>query len=139
MPSARNGDSPSVIVRTALEPLTLLPLVRAEVARIDQGVAVATRRREFGIRLACGARPSDVMRDVFRRGLTVTTIGLGLGLAGAAGAARLIGSQLYQVGAADPFVAVTTVATVMGAAFAACWLPAWRASRTDPASALRAD
>ena len=186
MPSARSGDSPSVIVSTALEPLALLPLVRAEVARIDPGVAVAnprpldrakadsmsdrrfilallvtfavtaltlaslgvygvmayavaTRRREFGIRLACGALRSDVMRDVFRRGLTVTSIGLGLGLVGAAGAARLIGSQLFRVGATDPFVAATTAATVMGAALAACWLPAWRASRIDPASALRAD
>jgi len=186
MPSARTGDSPSVIVRTALEPLALLPLVRAEVARIDPGVAVAnprpldrakadsmsdrrfilallatfavaaltlaslgvygvmayavaTRRREFGIRLACGALRSDVMRDVFRRGLTVTSIGLGLGLVGAAGAARLIGSQLYRVAATDPFVAAMTAATVMGAAFAACWLPAWRASRIDPASALRAE
>jgi putative ABC transport system permease protein len=186
MPSARTGNSPSVIVRTALEPLTLLPLVRAEVARLDRGVAVAnprpldrarvdsmndrrfvlallgafaaaaltlaslgvygvmayavaTRRREFGIRLACGALASDVMREVFRRGLTVTSIGLGLGLAGAAGAARLIDSQLYQVGAADPLVGATTAATVMGAALAACWLPAWRASRIDSASALRAD
>jgi predicted permease len=186
VPSARSGNSPSVIVRTALDPLALLPLVRAAVAGIDPGVAVAnprplnrarvdsmndrrfvlallgafaaaaltlaslgvygvmayavaTRRREFGIRLACGALRSDVMRDVFRRGLIVTSIGLGLGLAGAAGAARLIGSQLYQVSATDPFVAVTTAATVMGAALAACWLPAWRASRVDPASALRAD
>jgi predicted permease len=186
VPSARNGNSPSVIVRTALDPLALLPLVRAEVARLDQGVAVAnprplnraradsmsdrrfvlallgafaaaaltlaalgvygvmayavaTRRREFGIRLACGAMRSDLMRDVFRRGLTVTSIGLGVGLAAAAGAARLIGSQLYQVGGTDPLVAVTTAATVMAAALAACWLPAWRAARVDPASALRAD
>ena len=186
MASARNGNSPSVIVRTSLEPLTLLPLVRAEIARIDQGVAVAsprpldraradsvsdrrivlallgafaaaalvlaslgvygvmayavaTRRREFGIRLACGAARGDVMRDVFRRGLVVTSFGLVLGLAGAAGAARLIGSQLYQVGTADPFVAAITVATVIGTALAACGLPAWRASRIDPASVLRAE
>jgi predicted permease len=186
MPSARNGNSPSVIVRTALEPLTLLPLVRAEIARLDPGVAVAsprrldraradsvsdrrivlallgafaaaalvlaslgvygvmayavaTRRREFGIRLACGAARSDVVRDVFRRGLIVTSIGVVLGLSGAAGAARLLGSQLYQVGTTDPVVASITVATVIGAALAACGLPAWRASRIDPASALRAE
>jgi predicted permease len=186
MPSARNGSSPSVIVRTSLEPATLLPLVRAEVARIDQGVAVAnprtldrarvdsmserrivfallatfavaalvlaslgvygvmaytvaTRRREFGIRLACGALRGDIMRDVLRRGAAVTSIGLVAGLAGASGAARLIAGQLYHVGTADPLVAITTAATVLSAALAACWLPAWRASRIDPASALRAE
>ena len=186
LPSARNSSNPSVIVRTSLEPLALLPLVRGEVVRIDRGVAVAspraldraraesmserrivfallgtfaaaalvlaslgvygvmayavaTRRREFGIRLACGALRGDVMREVLRRGALVTSIGLILGLAGAASAARLIASQLYQVGTSDPIVAATTAVTVMAAALAACWLPAWRASRIDPASALRAD
>jgi len=185
-PSARNADSPSVIVRTSLEPLALLTAVRAEVARIDQGVAVAnarpldrarsdsmsdrrviilllsafagaalvlaalgvygvmayavaTRQREFGIRLACGAMRSDVIREVLRSGLTVTAIGLVIGLAGALGSARLIASQLYQVRAIDPLVALATAATVMTAAFAACWLPAWRASWVDPATALRGE
>jgi predicted permease len=186
VPSARNANSPSVIVRTSLEPLALLTAVRAEVARIDQGVAianarpldrarrdslsdrrviilllsafagaalvlaalgvygvmayaVATRQREFGIRLACGAMRSDVIREVLRSGLTVTSIGLVIGLTGALGAARLIASQLYQVRTLDPVVAVTTAATVMAAAAAACWLPAWRASWVDPATALRGE
>jgi len=186
VPSARNANSPSVIVRTALDPLALLSAVRAEVARIDQGVAVAnarpldrarsdslsdrrviilllsafagaalvlaalgvygvmayavtTRQREFGIRLACGAMRSDVIREVLRNGLTVTSIGLVIGLAGALGAARLIASQLYQVRTIDPLVAVATAATVMAAAFVACWLPARRASLVDPAIALRGE
>ncbi len=97
--------------------------------------AVATRRREFGIRLACGALRGDVMREVLRRGALVTSIGLILGLAGAASAARLIASQLYQVGTSDPIVAATTTVTVMAAALAACWLPAWRASTDRSARA----
>jgi ABC-type antimicrobial peptide transport system permease subunit len=64
--------------------------------------AVATRRREFGIRMAFGAMRQDLIRQVLRGGLTLTTVGLLVGLAGAVGVAQLLASELYQVKGSDP-------------------------------------
>ena len=62
---------------------------------------VATRRREFGIRMACGAVRQDLIRQVFRGGLGLTTVGLLVGLACAVGVAQLLASELYQVKGCD--------------------------------------
>ena len=101
--------------------------------------AVATRRREFGIRMAFGATRRDLLRHVLRGGLRLTGIGLMLGLASATGAARLLASELYQVRGSDPVVVFGTAATVIAVALLACWIPAWRASRFEPTAALRAE
>jgi predicted permease len=186
VPSAFNTSQISVIVTTPLDPMSLVAAVRAEVARIDPGVAVAsprsldramaesmtqrkivlalvgvfaaaalllaaiglygvmayavaTRRREFGIRMAFGAVRTDLIRQVLRGGLTLTGIGLAIGLVGAAGAARLLASELYQVRGGDPHVIAGTAAMVIAVAMLACWVPAWRASRVEPMGALRTE
>jgi ABC-type antimicrobial peptide transport system permease subunit len=100
---------------------------------------VATRRRELGIRIALGAVRADVMRDVFRSSLTITALGLALGLGGALVAGRVMASQLFQVGRADPAVAAATVAVVAVVAALACYVPARRAAAVDPVTVLRSE
>ena len=101
--------------------------------------AVATRRREFGVRMAFGAMRRDLIRQVLRGGLGLTGAGLLLGLGGALGAARLLASELYQVRGSDPLVIAGTAVTVIAVAVMACGIPAWRASRLDPMAALRTE
>jgi predicted permease len=98
---------------------------------------VASRTREFGIRMALGAQPSAVMRMVLRQGLTLTTIGSAIGLALAAGASRLLGSLLFGVGSTDPvtFVGAGVLFCAIGAI--ACYQPARRATTIDASQALR--
>ena len=100
---------------------------------------VATRRREIGIRLALGAVPLAVIRQVLAGGLRQLFVGLALGVCGAVAAARLLASELYGVRAADPTVLVVTALTIGVAAVCACLIPAWRATRYDPLEALRAE
>ncbi len=101
--------------------------------------AVATRRREFGIRMALGATREVLQRHVLRNGLRVTGTGLLLGLPIAIGLARLLASELYQVQESDPMVIAGTAVTVIAVAMLACWIPAWKASRCEPTAALRTD
>ena len=101
--------------------------------------AVATRQREFGIRIAFGAVRRDLIGHVLRGGLGMMAIGLAIGLAGALGTAQLLSSQLFQVGGDDPLVIGAVTATVLTVALLACWIPAWRASRYDAVVTLRAE
>jgi ABC-type antimicrobial peptide transport system permease subunit len=101
--------------------------------------SVTRRRREMGIRLALGARASQVRRLVVRSGLGLAAAGLLAGLAMAALGAPLLGAVLYDVSATDPVTFAGTVLLLGGAAFAASWVPARRATRVDPAEALRPD
>jgi putative ABC transport system permease protein len=101
--------------------------------------SVARRRREFGIRLALGARPGQVSSGVIRRGLRLTAIGLAIGLPAAAGTARLVRSLLFETGPSDPVTYLAVVALVVLAATAAAVVPARRATQVDPAVALRLD
>lgn len=100
---------------------------------------VTSRTREMGIRLALGARGRSVRGLMLRRGLALTLPGVPFGLALALPLARLMESRLWGVGALDPRVYVAAAATVLGAAVLASWIPAWRATRIDPASAVRAE
>ena len=97
----------------------------------------AQRTREFGIRVALGARPVDVLRIVVRQALLLSAAGAALGLAGGLLLARAMRSLLYGVGAGDPltFGGVVVLFTLVAAA--ASWLPARRAVRMDPLTALR--
>jgi putative ABC transport system permease protein len=101
--------------------------------------AVSQRTSELGIRMALGAQPGHVIRLVMSSGLKLVAIGLIVGLAGAAGAARLIRSLLFNVQPMDPaiYAGVTVLFAVVAAA--ACLAPSWRASRIDPLVALRAE
>ena len=100
---------------------------------------VSQQTREFGVRLALGASPADLVRLVLRRGLTLLAAGTGLGAVGAIGATRLLGGILYGVTATDwpTYVTVGGVLFFVGAV--ACYIPAHRATRLDPAVVLRAD
>jgi putative ABC transport system permease protein len=100
---------------------------------------VAQRTQETGIRMALGARPSDVLKLVVRDGVTVAVIGVVAGVAVALPATRLLAALLYGVDASDPAVFAIVAGTLTLVAFAASYLPALRATRVDPMLALRAD
>jgi ABC-type antimicrobial peptide transport system permease subunit len=100
---------------------------------------VARRTREIGIRMAVGARPSDVARTIFREALVFIALGMGLGLPAVPGLTRIIESQLYGVRPADPATLLAVMAALILAALSAAWVPARSASRTNPMEALRTD
>ncbi len=101
--------------------------------------AVARRRAELGIRLALGARPSDLMRLVLSRHLRLVAIGGLVGLAMALGLARLLRSQLFGVAPSDPWSFAASLGVLGLVALIACAVPARRVSRIDPNEALRAE
>ena len=96
-----------------------------------------SRTTEIGIRIALGARREQVMRLMLRDGLRPAIFGLVCGLIAAAGVARLIQSMLYRTPPLDPVVYLLVSATLLLVATLACTVPAWRASRLDPVTALR--
>jgi putative ABC transport system permease protein len=100
---------------------------------------VAQRTREIGIRMALGAARGEVVRLVLGRGLRVVLAGTALGLVGAYLGARAIESQLFGVAAADVTTFVVVPLVLVAVAAAACWVPARRAARVDPAVALSAE
>jgi macrolide transport system ATP-binding/permease protein len=99
--------------------------------------AVSQSTRELGLRMALGAGASNVLRLVMSRGLTLMLGGVLLGGAVALALTRLMGNMLYRVSPRDPLAFGAAFAVMTIAALAACYLPAWRAARTDPARALR--
>jgi predicted permease len=99
--------------------------------------SVSQRTRELGLRMALGADASNVMRLVMSHGLALTVGGVVLGLAVALGTTRLMGNLLYQVSPRDPPAFASALVVMTIASLAACFLPAWRATRTDPVRALR--
>ncbi|HUU33703.1 MAG TPA: FtsX-like permease family protein, partial [Vicinamibacterales bacterium] len=101
--------------------------------------AVNEQRREFGVRLALGASPSQVLAGVVRRGLAVTLAGIVIGVAGAVGLTRFMSAVLYGVEPLDPLTFGAMALVLVAAAAAASWLPARRAALVDPAETLRAD
>ncbi len=100
---------------------------------------VAQRTSEFGIRLALGAKPSDVLHLVLRHGVKLTSIGLVLGLAGAYGLSRLLGAIMPRLVTPDPLALAGMAALLLVVALFASWLPALRATKVDPMIALRAE
>ncbi len=100
---------------------------------------VAQRMREMAIRSALGASNRGLLRLVLREGFVLSVIGIAIGLAGAFGASRLIRALLYQVSPTDPVVFAATASGVAAAAVLGYVIPAVRASRVQPAAALRAE
>ena len=101
--------------------------------------ATAQRRQEIAVRMALGAERRTVIRMVIGQGVRLVAIGLIAGMLGSLAVARAAASLLYQTNPYD-LVTFTTVPAVLAAAgFLACALPAWRAGRVEPATALRAD
>jgi predicted lysophospholipase L1 biosynthesis ABC-type transport system permease subunit len=98
---------------------------------------VAQRTQEIGIRMALGADRGRIMRLVMTRGLLLAVGGLVLGLAGAAAASRVLGSLLFNVTPGDPSTLVIVGGLMLVVAAAACFVPAWRATRVDPLVVMR--
>jgi macrolide transport system ATP-binding/permease protein len=100
---------------------------------------VSQSSRELGLRMALGAGASNVLRLVLSRGLLLTNTGILIGVALALLLTRLLGDLLYQVSPRDPLAFAAAFVVMAVASTAACFLPAWRATRTDPMRALRAE
>jgi putative ABC transport system permease protein len=101
--------------------------------------SVSRRTREMGVRMALGADARGVVRLVMRQGMIQIAMGLGLGLLAALAATRLLGGVLVDVSPRDPAVFGAIVLVLAGAGLLATYLPARRATRVDPMTALRAD
>ncbi len=177
-------ESMTIVVRSAGDPIQLVPQLKATLSALGPGVAISRamtmddlvsanvaeprfrtlvlsifaivslalaavglygvvafsvnqRRPELGLRIALGAEPSSVLRLVLREGMTPVAAGILIGLGGAAVLARVMKTLLFNVDTLDPltFGSVALVLTVV--AFAACYVPARRATTVDPATALR--
>jgi len=100
---------------------------------------VSHRRREFGIRLALGARPSGVLALIVRQGLTLVIVGCAVGVAGTYLAGRSLSGFLFEIKPWDPVTLGGVLLVVIVVATLACLIPGRRASAEDPAGALRAD
>ena len=99
--------------------------------------SVARRTRELGLRMALGAQRSDVVALVLRQGMTLATVGLGIGLIGALAGTRVLSSLLFDTTPLDPapFIGVAVLLALV--ALLACYIPARRATKVDPMVALR--
>jgi putative ABC transport system permease protein len=101
--------------------------------------SVTQRTREFGVRMALGASRDSVLTKVLGQGLTLVTIGLVIGVAGAIGASRVLSSYLYETTTTDPTILVGVAAVFIVAGILACLVPARRATTVDPLIALRSE
>jgi predicted permease len=100
---------------------------------------VSQRARELGIRVALGARRSDISRAVLKGSIAIVGVGVAIGITAAIGAGRLLSSLLFGVPPYDALILTIAVAALGASGFLANWLPARRASRVDPMVSLRAD
>ncbi len=98
---------------------------------------VSQRTREIGVRMALGADRRDVSRMVLRQAMILAAVGVVIGLVAAAGLTRLMSSLLFGVEPTDPVTFGVVAALLIAVALVASYLPALRASRTDPLEALR--
>lgn len=96
--------------------------------------AVSRQTREIGLRMALGARPAEIFRQVVGRAMRMVGLGMLAGLAAAAGVARLLGSMLYGIAPTDPATFLGMTALLAAVAFLAAYFPARRATRVAPPS-----
>jgi len=131
---------PRRIGATASAILAVLALVLASIGLYGVvSYAVARRTREVGIRMSLGAEPGRVVREMLREGLGLVAVGGCVGLALAAAGAQLLGSLLFGIRPMDPVTFLAVPALLLGVTLLAAYLPARRASRVDPVTALKAE
>jgi ABC-type antimicrobial peptide transport system permease subunit len=99
--------------------------------------SVARRMREIGIRMALGARPAQVLSSVLRRTMVLCIAGISIGTVITLAAGRLLSAILYGVSPRDPLTYAAALLLMIAVALVACWNPAARAIRIDPARMLR--
>ncbi|PYT45546.1 MAG: hypothetical protein DMG47_07995 [Acidobacteria bacterium] len=132
------STSPQMVAVTLVGILGGLALLLAAIGLYGvMSYAVSQSTRELGLRMALGADTSNVLRLVMSRGLALTAGGVLLGAVIALALTRLLGNLLYNVSPRDPLAFGSALAVMTIASLAACFLPAWRATRTDPARTLR--
>jgi predicted permease len=132
------STSPQLAAVTLVGILGGLALLLASVGLYGlMSCSVSQSTRELGLRMALGADAFNVLRMVISRGLTLTVAGVLVGAATALALTRSLGGYLYNVSPRDPLAFGSGIAVMMITAIAACLLPAWRATRTNPARALR--
>ena len=99
--------------------------------------SVTERTREMGVRLALGASRGNILALVVRQGMTLTVLGVVIGLSGAMAASQAIVTLLFGVSRLDPITYLGVIALLVGVSGIACWIPARRATKVDPLVALR--
>jgi putative ABC transport system permease protein len=100
---------------------------------------VTERTHEIGIRMALGAERRDVIRLVIVHGLSMTAAGISIGVGGAAALSTALQGLVFGVEPTDPATFAAVIAMLLAVSLAACYLPAWRATRIPPTTALRAE
>jgi putative ABC transport system permease protein len=98
---------------------------------------VTERTHEIGIRAALGASRGNILALVIRQGMTLTGLGVVIGLAAAFAASQTIATLLFGISPLDPLTYFGVIALLLAVSAIACWVPAWRAARVDPMVALR--
>ncbi len=128
------------LVRMALELLASFSLIAVVLTAVGlygvMAYSVGRRVREFGIRMALGAPASGVLRMVLRQGLLLVSLGIVLGMIASVLLGRVLSSMLYNARPGDPLTLVPVTLIMLAVTAVACYLPARRAARTDPARAL---
>jgi len=136
--SASLGSRRFNVLLTAAFGLAALILATAGVFGV-MAYAVSRRTREIGVRVALGAASSDVLRMILGQGARTIGVGVVVGVAISLALTRTVQSLLFGVTATDPMTFGAVTLLLVGAALAACYIPARRATKVDPMIALRAD
>jgi putative ABC transport system permease protein len=100
---------------------------------------VTERTREIGIRAALGASRRDILALVVRQGMTLTGLGVAIGLVGASAASHAFIALLFGISPLDPITYLGVIALLLAVSGTACWVPAWRAAQVDPSITLQAE
>ena len=177
----------SLLVKAAVNPLSLLPMIRREILAIDRNVAlmlvntlesllkqnsyaqprfglftlgtfagiglllvgigvfsvmaytVSLRRHEIGIRMALGAQPSDVLRMVLKKGLSLMAGGIIIGVLGGFGLTRFLAAEIWGVSLTDPLTFGAVAVVILAVGLIASLLPARSAAQLDPVTTLRSE
>jgi predicted permease len=147
--TSRVSSLDAIVAAAAAEPLrlrfflTLLGTLALVIGAVGVysvvSYSVTRRRAEFGVRLALGAAPRRILAEVVGGGLTPVAVGVAVGTAAALGLASTVQRFLYGIDGVDPVSLALAAAVMFAAALLAALVPGWRAGRTDPVSALRAE